>query len=99
MMIIYLLLGQDGAEPAVASVAAMNLIRLYTITGKVTYKERYDQLIKSLENVLANAPHSRPATLSAILFELSDPLQVKLLYFQNILLICYQWNMCINMIC
>ncbi len=37
---------QDGAEPASNSVSAMNLVRLYKLTGDPTYRARAEQLFR-----------------------------------------------------
>ena len=37
---------QDGAEPASNSVSAMNLVRLYKLTGDQAYKTRAEDLFR-----------------------------------------------------
>lgn len=56
----------DGAEPSGNSIAALNLLRLYQITGNSTYLERALRLFKSFSGNLK----SRPMILSEMLIAL-----------------------------
>lgn len=63
---------QDGAEPASNSVSAMNLVRLYKLTGNPTYRHRAEQLFRLFTSRMQQAPSAVPALLEAFLFYIQD---------------------------
>jgi len=66
----------DGAEPAGNSYAAMNLLRLYSFTSKVTYRRQADRVFRAFAMNLKRGGTSQPAMLSALDMRLDTPLQV-----------------------
>ena len=57
---------QDGALPSTASRSAMNLVRLYRITGREQYRQSYQSLLRGLGSDFGSSPWSLPGVLSAI---------------------------------
>ncbi len=66
----------DGAEPSGNSVAAMNLLRLASLTGKKEWGERAKKSIESFGKILANYPPAMPLMLSAMDFQMDKPKQI-----------------------
>ncbi|MGE5175593.1 MAG: thioredoxin domain-containing protein [Hyphomicrobiales bacterium] len=61
----------DGAEPSGNSVEAMNLLRLYELTGDDAYRVRADRTIAAFAGTLARAPGSMSELLLAIDFRIA----------------------------
>ena len=59
----------DGAEPSGNSVALMNLLRLYRITGNVAFETSARRLIAVFGRGLASAPFGMPQMLAACEFD------------------------------
>ncbi len=59
---------QDGAVPAGASIAAMNLQRLYHFTMETHYQERWEQLFRAVSGRFDKMPHIAPALLLSLDF-------------------------------
>jgi len=74
----------DGAEPAPASVAALNLLRLDWMIGRAggvpppNYRERALRTIESLRPQWSRAPHALPQLLCAFDLALAEPRTVVL---------------------
>ena len=66
----------DGAEPAATSVAAMNLLRLSTLTGEEDLRERGRRAIAALRGRWEEAPQALPAMLCALEPALDPPRHV-----------------------
>lgn len=66
----------DGAEPAGNSVAAMNLLRLYHITGDDNLRAKGEQTIEAFSGVLEKQPVVQPQMLCAYDFFLSKVKQI-----------------------
>jgi hypothetical protein len=56
----------DGATPSSNSVAAMNLLRLFSFTGERKYQEGAEALFSVFSNTLVKAPTAMPRLLSAL---------------------------------
>jgi uncharacterized protein YyaL (SSP411 family) len=68
----------DGATPSSNSVAAMNLLRLATFTGKAKYRERADRIFSSLAGYLDRVPAAFPRLLSALDYREGQPREIVL---------------------
>jgi uncharacterized protein YyaL (SSP411 family) len=66
----------DGAEPAGNSVAAMNLFRLYHITGNDSLREKAEQTVEAFSGVLEKQPVVQPLMLCAYEFSQSKVKQI-----------------------
>ncbi|MCB1127101.1 MAG: thioredoxin domain-containing protein, partial [Verrucomicrobiae bacterium] len=66
----------DGAEPSGNSMAAMGLLRLAAITGRVRFREVADDTLRLLATRMEHAPQAVPAALAALDFSLQEPLRV-----------------------
>lgn len=64
----------DGAEPSSNSVAAMNLARLFLLTGNPSYTKQQETLLSSFITRINQAPFSMPALLDAFLFNRAPPM-------------------------
>jgi uncharacterized protein YyaL (SSP411 family) len=60
----------DGAVPSSNSVAALNLLRLGRMAGKVSWEERGDQLLKSFSGLVSDYPSAYTQFLNAVDFAL-----------------------------
>jgi uncharacterized protein YyaL (SSP411 family) len=60
----------DGAYPSGNSVAAINLIKLYLITGNHNYKKIFDDLIKADGGLISKQPTAFIHLLSSLNFDL-----------------------------
>jgi uncharacterized protein YyaL (SSP411 family) len=56
----------DGATPSSNSVAAMNLLRLFSFTGERKYREGAEALFSVFSSTLLKAPTAMPRLLSAL---------------------------------
>ncbi|CAG9531280.1 unnamed protein product [Cercopithifilaria johnstoni] len=65
-IIIRIINDQDGAEPSINSVASMNLVRLYGITGEKTYNERAHKIFESAAQTLNKYPFALAKMVSAL---------------------------------
>jgi uncharacterized protein len=68
----------DGATPSSNSVAAMNLVRLFSFTGEKRYRERAESLFSLFSGYLSRAGTSLPRMLCALDFESSAAPEVVL---------------------
>ncbi|HMD60615.1 MAG TPA: thioredoxin domain-containing protein, partial [Opitutaceae bacterium] len=66
----------DGAEPAATSVAAMNLLRLSSLTGDGALRERGRRAIAAFRGRWEEAPHAMPQLLCAFESALEPPRHV-----------------------
>ena len=66
----------DGAEPSANSVSAMNLLRLWQVTGRKEWRAKADALFRALSPQLMRAGSSVPHLAAAFDFGLSKPRQV-----------------------
>ncbi len=58
----------DGAIPSGNSVAALNLVRLARMTGKMDYEKKADELIKAFSAAVSKGPRNNPMLLLAVDF-------------------------------
>ncbi len=58
----------DGAIPSGNSVAALNLVRLARMTGKMEYESKADALIKAFSGAVSKGPRNNPMLLLAVDF-------------------------------
>ncbi len=56
----------DGAVPSGNSVAALNLLRLYSYTMEEGYRKRAEQLFTAFSGFVGKHPHASPALLLAV---------------------------------
>ena len=68
--------GHDGAEPSGNSVALLNLLRLYELTGDERYRARADGLLAAFGGALRVDPTSHAEMLLALGFRLDRPKQI-----------------------
>jgi len=66
----------DGAEPSGNSVALLNLLRLYRITGREEFQISARKLIGVFGSGLANAPFGMPQMLVACEFDMAPPREI-----------------------
>ena len=66
----------DGAEPSPNSVAAMNLLRLWQMTGRKEWRDEADATFGALAARLTEAGASVPQLAVALDFSLSKPRQI-----------------------
>ncbi|HLI85459.1 MAG TPA: thioredoxin domain-containing protein [Bryobacteraceae bacterium] len=66
----------DGAEPSGNSVAALNLLRLWQITGRAGFRESAEKLMAAFHPHLSAAAMAVPQMLVAHEFLLSEPRQI-----------------------
>ena len=66
----------DGAEPAGNSVAALNLIRLWQMTGDNILMKQTEATMNAFNALLQQAPHAMPQMMAAFEFFLSAPRQI-----------------------
>ncbi len=66
----------DGAEPSGNSVAALNLLRLATLTNNQKWAEVAEKSISSFAGILAKYPPAMPLMLSAMDFQMDKPKQI-----------------------
>jgi uncharacterized protein YyaL (SSP411 family) len=66
----------DGAEPSGNSVALMNLLRLYGITGGREFGASARKLIAAFQRRLAAAPFGMPQMLAACEFDIAPPREI-----------------------
>jgi uncharacterized protein YyaL (SSP411 family) len=66
----------DGAEPSGNSVAALNLLRLAQITGRLEFRESAERLLAAFGSRLSAAPMAIPQLLVAYDFFLSEPREI-----------------------
>jgi hypothetical protein len=63
----------DGAEPTGNSVAIMNLLRLYHLTGNESFQKYAEKSMKYFCSLLRQSPHVMPALMSAVEHWLEPP--------------------------
>jgi uncharacterized protein YyaL (SSP411 family) len=68
----------DGAEPSGTSVETLNLLRLYELTTRASYRERAERAMMSVAGVLASSPASLSEMLLAIDFASDVPKEIVL---------------------
>ena len=56
----------DGAEPSPNSVSAMNLLRLWQITGNAEYRQAAQRVLVSASGVLGEHPEAMPLMMAAL---------------------------------
>jgi uncharacterized protein YyaL (SSP411 family) len=66
----------DGAEPAPNSIAAMNLLRLWQVTGRKEWRDKADAVFDALAVRLTRSGSALPQLASALDFGLSTPKQI-----------------------
>jgi uncharacterized protein YyaL (SSP411 family) len=69
----------DGAEPSGNSVALLNLLRLYEITGDHDLRRKAEKALASFSRTMRSSPSSVPLMLSALDYYLDRPKQVVLM--------------------
>jgi uncharacterized protein YyaL (SSP411 family) len=67
---------RDGAVPSGNSIAAMNLVRLYHLTGDARHSERAEMTFRAFSDLAAREPTSQPGLLEALDFELGEPREI-----------------------
>ncbi len=68
----------DGATPSSNSVAAMNLLRLGTFTGRSKYRERAEAVFSAFAGYLDRAPAAFPRLLCALDYRQDEPSEIVL---------------------
>ncbi|HWD98720.1 MAG TPA: hypothetical protein VG345_06775, partial [Bryobacteraceae bacterium] len=68
----------DGAEPSGNSIALMNLLRLYQMTGRDSFRVSARKLISNFQPRLASAPSGMPQMLCAGEFDAAPPREIVL---------------------
>jgi uncharacterized protein YyaL (SSP411 family) len=66
----------DGAEPSGNSIALMNLLRLYRITGREDFNTSAKRLTAAFSQRMAATPHGLPQMLCALEFNLAPPREI-----------------------
>jgi uncharacterized protein YyaL (SSP411 family) len=66
----------DGAEPSGNSIALMNLLRLFRVTGRADFEASARRLIANFERRLSSTPHGMPQMLAACEFDIAPPREV-----------------------
>jgi hypothetical protein len=66
----------DGAEPSGNSVALMNLLRLFRITGRSEFDESARKLIGAFQPRIAATPSGMPQMLAAVEFDLAPQREI-----------------------
>lgn len=66
----------DGAEPSPNSVAALNLLRLWQVTGQQRWKDRADKTLAAFSAQLEKRPDSMPYMALALDFSLARHKQI-----------------------
>ncbi len=66
----------DGAEPSSNSVAAMNLLRLWQMTGRPQWKAQAEKTFAVFSRRLESSPEALPQLVAALEFSLSKPKQI-----------------------
>lgn len=66
----------DGPEPSANSVSAMNLLRLWQVTGRQVWRDRADALFLSMTVRLTRSGTALPQLAVALDFSLSKPRQI-----------------------
>jgi hypothetical protein len=74
----------DGAEPAGNSVALLNLMRLYELTGEERFRREAEKGFSAFSRTIERSPHSVPLMLTALDFYLDRPKQVVLVTRRSI---------------
>ncbi len=69
----------DGAIPSANAVALLSLLRLYHLTYEEAYRERADQLLRSLSGFLVQYPSALSYSLIALDFDLSSVKEVAII--------------------
>ena len=67
---------RDGARPSGNSVAALNLLRLYTLTGVPAYREHAEMTLRAFSDELERSPQSMGRMLEALDYMLDTPLEI-----------------------
>ena len=70
----------DGAEPSGNSVTVLNLLRLYTLSGRVSYLERAKRCFGAFHTQLSETPGSMSEMLLALDWYLDSPREILLVY-------------------
>ena len=68
--------GSDGALPSGNSVAALNLLRLYSLTSGEAYRERAEMTLRAFSGVLAQRPTSLGRMLDAVDYLAGTPKEI-----------------------
>jgi len=66
----------DGAHPSGNSVAALNLLRLARMTGKIEYEEKAIQILRTFADAVSPAPAAHTSLLIALDFALGPSYEV-----------------------
>jgi hypothetical protein len=66
----------DGAEPSANSVSAMNLLRLWQLTGRRQWRDHADATFRALSPRIARSGSALPQLLAALEFAGSHPTQI-----------------------
>lgn len=66
----------DGAEPSANSVAAMNLLRLWQMTGDAERKAKAEKTFAAFSSRLSRSPEALPQLMAALDFSQSKPKQI-----------------------
>ena len=75
-LIVRSLTGYDGAIPSGNSIAAYNLLKLTRLTGQEKWAVMAQKLFKVFSNDIQNTPIGYTSTLSAFMFEISNPKEI-----------------------
>ncbi|HIB53575.1 MAG TPA: thioredoxin domain-containing protein [Nitrospirales bacterium] len=68
--------GSDGPIPSGNAVAAMNFLRLFSLTGEQTYHDRAEQTFKLFRSEMDNNGYGSAAMLNALDFYLERPKEI-----------------------
>lgn len=69
----------DGAEPSNNSVAASNLLRLASMTGKKAYQDAAQQIFQSFSSILNEKPVAMPLMVATLDFLVRSPAVIVIL--------------------
>ena len=63
----------DGVEPSTNSLSAWNCLRLYHLSGKKVYNERFKQILRVFTRHLDTEPQAMTALISALIIDIIKP--------------------------
>jgi len=66
----------DGALPSSNSVAALNCFRLFSLTAKSDYNDRFQQLFRAFSDPISDSPAGYAAALQALSLDLAGASQI-----------------------
>lgn len=68
----------DGSVPAPGSIFIEDLLKLYRITGELTYRAAADKYLKGISGKMARSPSSMTSALATLNYYLSDKIEILL---------------------